>query len=56
MHQLSEHERDARDLKILSLLDEGLSQKQIAERLNCTRGSFQRLLKDIREDEPAPAQ
>lgn len=49
--KLTEHERDARDLKILKLLDTGMSQKQVADAVGVSRGSFQRLLADIREDD-----
>lgn len=49
--KLTDHERDARDLKILKLLDTGMSQKQVADAVGVSRGSFQRLLADIREDD-----
>lgn len=49
--RLSEHERDERDLKILRLLDEGMTQEAVAECMDITRGPIARLLKEIRESE-----
>jgi len=48
---LPEHDRDARDLKILKLLDEGMTQDQVAARMGISRGPIARLLADIRKDE-----
>lgn len=50
MKTLTEHERDARDLRILALLDEGHSQVAVAKMLGVSRGPIQRLLGDIRRD------
>lgn len=52
---LTQFERDTRDLQILKLLDQGKSQRQVAEAVGVTRGTFQLLLKDIREDEASEA-
>ncbi|AHD09514.1 winged helix-turn-helix transcriptional regulator [Phaeobacter gallaeciensis] len=46
-----EHDRDSRDLKILRLLDEGLSQQQVADACGVTRGPIAKLVRDIRKDE-----
>jgi predicted DNA-binding protein (UPF0251 family) len=47
----AEHQRDARDLKALRLLDAGLTQSEVCERLGITRGPLVRLVGDIRRDE-----
>lgn len=46
-----EQARDQRDLKILKLLDQGLTQTEVATRMAITRGPIVRLLTDIRIDE-----
>lgn len=46
-----EHDRDARDLRILRMLDRGVMQKEAARREGITRGSITRMLREIREDE-----
>lgn len=48
---MTEAGRDARDLRILSLIEEGLTQEQICQRMGCSRGLITRLLGDIRKDE-----
>ena len=45
----TERERDARDLKILTMLDNGMTQE--AARFNMTRGSIAKMVREIRADE-----
>lgn len=47
----TDHARDARDLKILKLLDEGLTQATVCARMGVTRGAISRLLREIRQDD-----
>lgn len=49
--QQQEHERDARDLRILELLDSGMSQRRVAAVVGAARGPIVRMLADIRHDE-----
>lgn len=49
MRGLSDHERDMRDLRILEMLDQGLKQCVIAQRLGMGAGSLSRRIKDLRE-------
>ena len=49
--QLAQQDRDERDLRILSLLDDGLTQQQVCDRIGVTRGLVTKLLGDIRKDE-----
>lgn len=46
-----EHARDARDLSILQMLDDGATQQQAADAAGVTRGLITRLLSDIKEDD-----
>jgi transposase len=50
MQELTEHQRDERDLMILDLLANGQSQAEVARHMGCTRGSFQRLIKENRRN------
>lgn len=50
---LSRRQLDERDLKALRLLDEGLTQTAVCERLGMFRGPLVRLLRDIRAEEEA---
>jgi len=50
MQELTEHQRDERDLMILDLLANGKAQAEVARSMGCTRGSFQRLTKENRHD------
>ncbi|MBA86117.1 MAG: hypothetical protein CML69_15495 [Rhodobacteraceae bacterium] len=50
MSRLSEHDRDQRDLRILELLDEGLTQAAAADATGVTRGLVAKLVSHIRED------
>jgi len=50
MQELTEHQRDERDLIILDLPASGKSQAEVARHMGCTRGSFQRLIKENRHD------
>ena len=47
----TERERDARDLKILTMLDNGMTQEAAAARFNMTRGSIAKMVREIRADE-----
>lgn len=49
MARLTERERDERALKVAELSDMGLSQDEICERLNVSRGTVVRDLSDVRE-------
>lgn len=51
--QKQEHARDARDLRVLSLLDQGYTQPQAANAVGMTRGPVARLVAQIRDDEAA---
>ncbi|MBO9398755.1 winged helix-turn-helix domain-containing protein [Shimia sp. R9_2] len=53
MNILAQRVRDERDLKVLELLDAGLSQQAVADRLGITRGPIVKLVTDIRKDEEA---
>lgn len=53
MGRMSEHERDARDLRILAALDQGLTQAAVCARFGVSRGLIVTLLMDIRKDEAA---
>jgi predicted transcriptional regulator len=50
MSRLSEQERDQRDLRILELLDKGLTQAAAAEAMGVTRGLVSKLVSHIRAD------
>ncbi|WP_417701910.1 helix-turn-helix domain-containing protein [Pseudophaeobacter sp.] len=49
MQELTEHQRDERDLMVLDLLANGQPQAEVARYMGCTRGSFQRLIKENRD-------
>ena len=51
--KLSEAQRDRRDLEALRLLDRGLTQQAVCDRLGISRGPLVKLLRDIRADEAA---
>ncbi len=48
---LSQHDRETRDLKALELLDTGMTQAAVCERLGMTRGPLVKMLREIRADE-----
>lgn len=47
--RLSERERDERDLKILRLLAEGLTQAQVAARMGLSREAVNKLARSAKE-------
>lgn len=49
--RLSENDRDTRDLRILQLLDEGMSQDRAARTMGVSRGPVARMVAEIRADE-----
>lgn len=49
--RLTEHERGARDLAILALLDKGVTQAEAARRFGLTRGAIVNLTTQIRQNE-----
>ncbi|MGR1582459.1 hypothetical protein ACSSNL_13455 [Thalassobius sp. S69A] len=50
MRKLHERDRDQRDLRILTMLDHGVVQKDAAQAAGVSRGVITRLLADIRAD------